>query len=136
MDADEVYSELGEKISTISDKLGEVQGTIDSLHESITATKSVVDKMQSDAQDASGKKQILNTWEASKKEILGVWETGKKDLMNSVSDYTTKAIKDTRDDLKNEIQSTVKGWFSDEDLAKKSAPKPVTEEELEEKVRA
>jgi hypothetical protein len=30
----------------------------------------------------------------------------------------------------------VKGWFSDEEQAKKSAPQPVTEDQLEEKVRA
>jgi hypothetical protein len=41
MEADEVYSELGEKTSGISDKLSEFQGTIDSLQSSISDQKQV-----------------------------------------------------------------------------------------------
>ncbi len=48
MEADEVYSQLSDKISGIGDKLSEYQGTIDSLQSSIRDQKSAVDKAQSD----------------------------------------------------------------------------------------
>lgn len=206
MEADEVYSELGDKISAINDKLSEFQGTIDVLHNDITEIKNGLDKLQaaadkqaSEAGDAAdkqrlddliaqiarqnadiaaaqkkaddsagllsklgsqmddmtktvtnfpdtvrqigqkawddGKKELSNQWEQSKKDILNVYDNGKKELMDSLSAQTTKAIKDSADGLRSEISTTVKGWFSDEDQAKASAPKPVTEDVLEDKVR-
>src|ERR1700759_24378 len=46
MEADEVYSELGDKISTLQDKVSEFQGTIDYLKESQDELKSTLDKSQ------------------------------------------------------------------------------------------
>lgn len=206
MEADEVFSQLSDKISEINDKLSEFQGTIDVLHNDITEVKTGLEKLQAAAEQQAaeasaaadkqrlddlvaqiakqnadiaaaqkkaddsaglltrlgaqmddftktvtnfpdtvkqigqkawddGKKELLNQWEQSKKDILSIYDNGKKELMDSLSAQTTKAIKDSADSLRSEISSTVKGWFSDEDQAKASAPKPVTEDVLEDKVR-
>ena len=48
MEADEVFSQLSDKISGTQDKLSEFQGTIDFLQSSIRDQKSASDKTQSD----------------------------------------------------------------------------------------
>jgi uncharacterized coiled-coil protein SlyX len=48
MEADEVYSELNDKLSELKDKLSEFQGTIDSLNSTLTDLKSATDKNRSD----------------------------------------------------------------------------------------
>ena len=196
MEADEVYSELGDKISSLQDKNSEFQGTIDSLKSSQDDLKSTLDKTQEAIQqindslaglksgsggggDGSGKVDALvdevKAIEAAnaesqrkaleqagmlgklaqqadaatqtlmnfpdtmkgivgkavsdgKAEILNIYDNGNKALMNSLSDYTTKAIKDAKDAMWTDFKS----WISDTDLTK---PKPVLQDDLDAKVR-
>ncbi|HEY4357574.1 MAG TPA: hypothetical protein VGN16_17615 [Acidobacteriaceae bacterium] len=195
MEADEVYSELGDKISSLQDKVSEFQGTIDYLKSAQDDLKSTLDKTQeaiqqlndliaelksksgespdtsktdglfdqvkaieaanaeSDrkameqagilgklAQQADAATQTLVNFPDTMKgivgkavsdgkaEILNIYDNGQKALMNSLSDYTTKAIKDAKDAMWTDFKS----WISDTDLSK---PKPVLEDDLEAKVR-
>ncbi|HET7489800.1 MAG TPA: hypothetical protein VFJ85_17870 [Acidimicrobiales bacterium] len=166
MEADEVYSELNDKIGDVQSKVDELQSTIGSLQSSIADQKSAIDQINSvikdlkppdnkpvddlvtrlkaieeanaaaekRAQEQAGlvgklaaqvddaaktignfpetaKAIATKAWEDGKKEILNIWEDSKKQLMSSLSDYTTKAIKDAKkevyEDVKNELWEMV-----------------------------
>lgn len=197
MEADEVYSELGDKISTLQDKVSEFQGTIDYLKESQDELKSTLDKSQEAIQqvndlmaevkssggaasdDSSSKIQALTDRIAAaetaiagcvkkasdqdgffdklakqgddatkmmmnmgdtmkgmvskavtdaKGEILNIFTDGQKALMNTISDQTTKWIKDQKDSMWLEF----KQWISDTDLSK---PKPINTDNVDQTVR-
>ncbi len=197
MEADEVYSELGEKISSLQEKDSEFQGTIDSLQSSLTELKSAVDKAQESIQQINDKLSEVksgatdNKEDSSRKtdtlvdqvkaieaanaeserkareqmgivgklatqaeaatqtlmnipdtmkgivgkavtdgkaEILNIYENGNKALMNSLSEYTTKAIKDMKEGMWTEFKS----YLTDTDYSK---PKPVMQDDLDAKVR-
>ncbi len=86
-------------------------------------------------------KAIANTaWENGKKEILNTWESSKQEILNSISGITTKLIKDTKTEIKDEIKGELKSLILDdvkdvEASAKNSQQQPLSDEELEAKIR-
>lgn len=93
MEADEVYSELGDKISALGDKLGEFQGTIDSLQSSITEQKSALDKMQSDIEQINGALNDLKSGASSAKDDNSQQTLGLDDLRKKIEDANAAAEK-------------------------------------------
>ena len=93
MEADEVYSELGDKISGLTDKLSEFQSTIDSLQSSIRDQKTAIDKTQSDID------QINNTLNAMKSDAGNSKQDSAKqtqslfDLQKKIEDANAAAEK-------------------------------------------
>jgi chromosome segregation ATPase len=84
MEADEVYSELGEKISGITDKLSEFQGTIDSLQSTISDQKSALEKMQSSIDQINSALNDLKSGAGGSKDNDSQQKQGLDDLRKSI----------------------------------------------------
>lgn len=208
MEADQVYSELGGKISQIEDDVEELQSASEGVRSSVTETKTGLDtvrseiqvintalkdlkpngngakdpqvqglfdqvkaieaanaasekraleqqgmlgKMATDVESAAkaignwpdtAKGMVTKAWDDGKKEILGVWDESKKEIVNSLTNYTTKSIKESKDEIKKaikeDIKAEVKSWVFDDVKSieeDKKNPPPLTDAELEEKIR-
>ena len=92
MEADEVYSELNEKLSGIGDKLSEFQGTIDSLQSSISEQKSLLDKTRSDIDQINSALNSMKSDVSSAKQDNSQ-QTGLFDLQKKIEDANAAAEK-------------------------------------------
>lgn len=93
MEADEVYSELGDKISALSDKLGEFQGTIDSLQSSISDQKTALEKIQSDMEQVNSAVNELKSGASGAKDDNTQQTQGLDDLRKKIEDANAAAEK-------------------------------------------
>ena len=133
---------------------------LDDIRKQIEAANAAAEKKWADQQGLIGKlaaqaddaaKMLVNfpdtakaiaakAWEDGKKEILNTWEDSKKDILNSISGITTGLIKDAKSGIKDEIKDELKSIIFDDvkDVqadAKSSQPPPLTDEELEAKIK-
>jgi archaellum component FlaC len=161
-DIEQIKSALNDIKSGASSKQDtsqQAQG-LDDLRKKIEEANAAAEKKWNDQQGLIGKlaaqaddaaKTLINfpdtakaiankAWEDGKKEILNTWESSKNDIMNSLSTVTTGLIKEAKTGIKDEIKDELKSLILDdvkdvETEAKSSQPAPLSDEELEAKIK-
>jgi chromosome segregation ATPase len=125
----------------VFDRLKSIEDANAAAQKKYEEQQGLITKLSAQADDAA--KTIMNfpdtakaiankAWEDGKKEILNIWEDSKKQLMNSLSDLTTKAIKDAKQEITDGLQSLV---LDDVKSVEDQKPPALTDAALEQKIR-
>ena len=156
-DIDRINSALNDlKSGASNSKPDNSQQGLDDLRKKIEDANAAAEKRYQDQQGLLGKlaaqaddaaKTLINfpdtakaiatkAWEDGKKEILGIWESSKNDILNSLSSVTTGLIKEAKTSIKDEIKDELKSLiFDDVKEVETAKPAPLTEQELEVKIK-
>jgi uncharacterized coiled-coil protein SlyX len=97
MEADEVYSELNDKISDLKDKISEFQGTIDSLNSTLNEMKSASEKDRSDIDKLNDMVNEIKSAASGSKDQDSQQSQGLFDLTKKIEEANAAAEKRYQD---------------------------------------